>query len=67
MTIVIEAGESKRQIEGPFNICGSREDLLEIADRILKEADKDDFYYGWVSVSLRAKSIVNTPPKKWDE
>ena len=60
MKIVIEHGTTKRKILGPFNICGSRDDLLLLADAI-EVATRDDFTYGWVAVRGPAQpSFTNT-------
>jgi hypothetical protein len=36
MNIVISYSRTKRRIDGPFQLCGSRNDLLRIADLIIQ-------------------------------
>jgi hypothetical protein len=49
--ILIEHYGLKRALEGTgFNICGSREDLLRIANQIKERADSDQFSYGWIKI-----------------
>ena len=64
MKIVIEHGRTKRQIEGAFNICGSKEDLISIAQQILGAVHEDNsFAYGWVNI----RTVRQEPPKGWEE
>jgi len=61
MNIVIEHLQVKRQLNGSgFNICGSREDLLRIAEQIKDEAEYD-FTYGWISVRDKQLDEHSTP------
>jgi hypothetical protein len=67
MKIIIEHSDTKREIDGSFNICGSYNDLKSIVDQINVELETT-FSYGWVTIILdKQKSIKNTPPKNWDE
>jgi hypothetical protein len=67
MKIIIEHSDTKREIDGSFNICGSYNDLKSIVDQIKMELETT-FSYGWVTIiSDKQKSIKNTPPKNWDE
>jgi len=68
MNLLIEHGNTKRRIEGPFNICGTGEDLQWIAECIQKRLAKSHGY-GWVSIPLRLGEqchIANTEPSPWD-
>ena len=68
MNLIIEHGNTKRRIEGPFNICGTGEDLQWIAECIQKRLAKSHGY-GWVSIPLRLGEqchIANTEPSPWD-
>ena len=70
MKIIIGHGETKRKIDGTFQICGSKEDLLSIAQQISAIADGDEssFSYGWISVhSDCPKILANQTPIGWDE
>lgn len=64
MEIIIEHSNTKRTINGSFNICGKREDLREIAHQILNKTE--EFYYGWIKICEAQKSNANTEPVKWD-
>jgi len=68
MRLIIEHGNTKRRIEGPFNICGSGRDLEWIAECIQKRLTQSRGY-GWVSIPLRPGAqvpIANTAPIPWD-
>ena len=69
MKIVLEHGATKRIIEGPFNICGSREDLQSLVDQLTLRITHTNFCYGWVPITLMQSNPTNanTPPKRWDE
>lgn len=76
MKLVIEHGKTKREIEGSFNLMATRADLEKLI-RIIKiqlalkeEENGYPFTHGWLQipdVSIVQPSIINTPPKKWDE
>jgi len=69
MNLLIEHGNTKRRIEGPFNICGTGEDLQWIVD-CLQERLALGVGYGWVTIPERAPvaqpHIANTKPSPWD-
>lgn len=70
MRIVIAAGKSglKREIEGPFSICGSREDIEQLRNEIDRALGQEPrFSYGWVEV-IPARPAVqpNTHPLPWE-
>jgi hypothetical protein len=68
MKIIIKHSKTKRQINGAFEVCGSRADLVSLAEQILAEANGGNFTYGWITVhSDRTPALPNTPPKEWDE
>jgi hypothetical protein len=67
--IVIEHGNTKREIEGPFNIC-LNSDTAKLLFDALKERVDDEGYkygYGWISVCEKQASIANTKPSPWEE
>ncbi len=65
--IVIEHGDTKRKINGSFNICGPHNLLKEIAHQILDQVNQD-VSYGWIFIQhQKQKRIVNIKPKGWDE
>lgn len=70
MRVVITHSTTKRQIDGAFELCGSRADLESIARQILGHlAASENFSYGWISIlptGDRQASFANTPPKGWD-
>ncbi len=68
MKIVIEHGKTKREISGPFNICGDPKDLRDVADSILTTLDGNpNRGYGWIFIAQKQKSISDTPPKDWED
>jgi len=64
MEIVIEHSNTKRTINGYFNLCGRREDLREIANQILNQTE--DFTYGWIKIRKEQESVTNIKPVQWD-
>ena len=66
MKIVISYKQIPREINSDFSICGSKADLKNIAETILREIESD-FSYGWVIIKDNPfKPAANTPPKDWD-
>ena len=49
MKIIIEHYHDKREINGPFNLCASREDFTLIRDAITKWLDNGSSY-GWLDI-----------------
>ena len=70
MKIIISHGQTKREINGPFNICGSREALLALASQLIWALGDEDrrFSYGWVTIRPpgATQSVVEGPPSPWD-
>lgn len=51
MTIIVETKKSKICFDGPFNICGTFDDLKDLASQILLHLERHpDFSYGWVQI-----------------
>lgn len=68
MKIVIEHGSIKREIDGNFNVCGSKDDLLRFAYKVQEVCNSEDFTYGWISISDKKKEyLINQSVKKWDD
>lgn len=71
MKIVIAHRKTKREIDGPFNICGSYNDLHWIAEQLTKTLEQSgDFNFGWIRISdmpVFQDHIPDTPPIGWDE
>lgn len=68
MKIIIEHSKTKREIVGPFNICGSADDLRNIAEKILSSIEgRNSMGYGWVSIHERGqRGMPETAPTSWD-
>lgn len=64
MKIVIGKDGVKREITGPFNICGSKKDLDALVKCI---QDTGVPVYGWVRIVDSEPCIPNTPPLKWTQ
>ncbi len=64
MKIIISAGNTKREIEGPFAICVSKDDLDWIKTCLNAS---EPFYFGWIFITDKPKILSNCSPKKWDE
>lgn len=60
MRIFIEHLNTKRIIQGPFNICGSFNDLKRLRDALtdgLREGAEDQFNYGWINVTVEGTGV----------
>jgi len=69
MNLIIEHGNTKRRIEGPFNICGTPEDLERIVECIQGYLTERPLCYGWIKITqpaIEQSSIINTPPIPWE-
>lgn len=68
MEVIIDHDKTKREIRGPFNICGSKEDLELIARTILARIEDRGYFYGWVDILVTNKQehFANTIPESWD-
>lgn len=66
MRLVISHADVKREIVGPFAVCGSREDIQRIKDACELALAKN-FSYGWIDVCERAPLLADTAPIRWDE
>ena len=63
MKLIIEHQGIKREIRGPFNICGDRRSLMCIANRIIDAAP----HYGWVLIYETEAGKANLAPISWKE
>jgi hypothetical protein len=66
MKVVISHSKTKREINGPFALCGSAADLRLIAERI-SDALESGFLYGWVDIYEKTEPLANTTPERWDD
>ena len=67
MKILIMHSTTKRKIEGAFNICGSKEDLLNVAKQIHDGATNTNFTYGWISIVPEKQEIIpDLEPIPWN-
>ena len=69
MKIIIAHKGIKRVIDGDgFNICGNKEDLMVIADQILRQMH-EGFAFGWVEIRDvepdQHSGKPNTEPLPW--
>jgi hypothetical protein len=75
--LTIDHSRTKRAIDGPFSLCGSRKDLESLARQILGTFAVDDIQhqdghgrasYLWVNILARVEAdpITNTRPLTWD-
>lgn len=74
MRMIIEQGKVKREIEGPFSICASLEDLENmiacIHDRIGRSNDETRPYFsnGWIDIIERPPPRGHSStPLRWHE
>lgn len=67
MKLIISHSHTKRQIDGPFSICGSREDIELLATQLLRHVEQSEWTYGWTTIYDKIPTpLVNTPPVAWD-
>jgi len=67
MKIIITHRKVKREINGPFDLCGDSRLLRDIAEQIL--AQTEQLSYGWISIvdpETRPAILANTPPISWE-
>lgn len=71
MRLIFSKDDVKREIEGPFEMCASRADLMELRSQLNNILAKDDtdrrFTYGWFSIWPAPIPVVDTAPKKWTQ
>lgn len=66
MQFIIGHSETKRKIEGPFEICASRGDL-EYLIKVLQRYLDTGHNYGWIEIHEPMEPIgVNSSPVGWD-
>lgn len=65
MKLIIEHGKTKREINGPYNVCGSRDDLTRLSEAI-RCFLKEEAAYGWVEVTEPNPSTTNQKPVPWE-
>lgn len=70
MRLVISKDRVKREIEGPFSVCASREDLHCLGRELIAIAAKmeaEGTTYGWqrIDTSHPDSCGPNTPPLPW--
>lgn len=61
--VVISVDGVKREISPPFQMCLSR-DMARALRAALRQADHDDFTYGWITVPAEP-SADGGPPLPW--
>ncbi len=65
MKVVIEQGEIKREITGPFRMCISRDNARSLVRCIGPMAESG--CYGWIDiVDVPVVSSIEGPPLPWD-
>ncbi len=65
MKIVINSNKVKRQINGNFSMCASREDFQSLVYRINTKLG-GNFTYGWIDIYDPVLDVPNTKPETWD-
>lgn len=70
MNIVIDHDGVRREIDGPFHIRGSVEDLMTLRDainlNIQNITDDNRDFLAWVEVD-GGQALYNQPSKTWEE
>ena len=66
MKIHIESGKTKRTLDGPFNICGHRDDLWELMEQLRTKLEDQTWSYGWIYVRGSKQASIPGPPISWE-
>ena len=66
MKIIIEHGDTKREINGSFAICGSRNDLQNFVNQLQHHLSDDSWCYGWTEIYAPLNRKGSTPPVAWE-
>lgn len=66
MKLIINHGKVKRQINGPYSICGSKHDFQVLYKAIRRAIDGEDFCFGWFDVVDYLPCTPNTKPMNWE-
>jgi len=68
MEIVIQHLATKRRINGPLSICGSRKDLSSFARQITEHLNSNpSVAHGWISIVDQPETLAGVSPKGWEE
>ena len=68
MKFVIAAPGAKRQIDGSFEICASREDLKHLVQVLQDRLADEAWVYGWIRVPEPGYvGPPNTPATPWSD
>jgi hypothetical protein len=68
MKLLIQQGDTKRQLEGSFNLCASRADLELLRQQIDTALSCPDFHYGWMPIySDVPVALPNSQPLQWSD
>lgn len=67
MKLTISHNGIKRSIDGVFNICGSKQELLSLAEQIIEQAKRENFEYSWVKIVDESPAVLDTKPIGWGE
>ena len=66
MKFIISHSKTARYIEGSFQICGPRLDLLSLANQIREDAEGKDWVYGWIEITDKPPCAPTQEPVSWD-
>lgn len=67
MKLIISYSQTKRRIDGPFRICGSREDIESLATQLVRHLEDANWSYGWIGIYGNIPAVLeNTPAIEWD-
>lgn len=68
MKLTIEHSNTKRSIDGSFNLCASRLDIACLIEQLQHRMADESWSFGWVTIyPASLKPMANTSPKAWDE
>lgn len=65
--IIVRKGNISRFVDKPFNLCGSKEALRDLADQILDQINVDFNYGNIYIVEKILQGSTNTTPLEWEE
>jgi hypothetical protein len=67
MKFTIACSHTKRQIDGAFEICGSRADFEELVKQLRTHLADESWSFGWASIYPPINIALNTHTKAWDD
>lgn len=66
MKFIISHSNTKREIDGTFSICASRDDIMKLVEQLRSHLLDSSWSYGWHTIHDEHVGIAG-PAKGWDD